>query len=42
MDSPVQTCGACGLEIKTCPECGGKMCKDGCADRVEDGCTCGK
>jgi hypothetical protein len=35
-----QTCGACGVEIKTCETCGGKMCTDGCADRAEDGCKC--
>lgn len=28
------------MEILTCPNCGGKLCSDGCPDRVEDGCIC--
>ncbi|UPA22716.1 hypothetical protein K8942_00690 [Candidatus Peribacteria bacterium] len=34
------TCGACGLAIETCPDCGGLICSDGCPDRAEDGCVC--
>lgn len=33
-------CGACGLEIVECPECGGRICEEHCPDREEDGCSC--
>jgi len=34
------TCGACGLTIEVCENCGGKLCSEGCPDRGTDGCTC--
>ncbi len=37
----MSTCGACSVEITECAECGGKKCVAGCADRAEDGCSCG-
>lgn len=37
----MSVCGTCGVEITLCPECGGKICEEGCPDRIDDGCTCG-
>lgn len=34
------TCEACGMVIEICEECGGKICSEGCEDRIEDGCSC--
>lgn len=37
-----EICGACGVDIAVCAECGGLICTAGCPDRTEDGCVCGE